>query len=84
MKRLSPEFSCDFFLGKAVSLIRTAAFSENEEDLLFYKGTALDPVMKDIIDLNYGGEYETISDDRILTGLSIEEHVEANKDVIFD
>ena len=33
MKRLSPEFSCDFFLGKAVSLIRTAVFSENEEDI---------------------------------------------------
>lgn len=57
MKKISPEFSCDYFIGKAVSLIRTAVFSENEQDLLFYNGPALDPGVKDIIDMNYSGAF---------------------------
>lgn len=57
MKHISPEFSCDFFMGKAVSLIRAAVFSEDEKDLLFYTGPELDPYIKDIIDLNYGGAF---------------------------
>lgn len=55
MKKISPEFSYEYFTGKALSLIKTAVFSENESELLFYEGAKLDPKMKDIIDLNYGG-----------------------------
>ena len=55
MKALSPEFSFEYFTGKAVSLIKTTIFSKNEEDLLFYTGKQIDPKFKDIIDLNYGG-----------------------------
>ncbi len=55
MKRISPEFSYEYFTSKAQSLIKMAIFSENEKELAFYDGKALDPKMKDIIDLNYGG-----------------------------
>ena len=55
MKRISPEFSFEYFTSKAISLIKTAIFSDNEQELMFYEGQPLDPRMKDIIDLNYGG-----------------------------
>ncbi|MCR5542667.1 MAG: hypothetical protein K6F55_00835 [Eubacterium sp.] len=55
MKRISPEFSYEYFTSKALSLIKTAVFSQNESELMFYEGGPLDPKMKDIIDLNYGG-----------------------------
>ena len=55
MKKNSPEFSYEYFTSKTLSLIKTAVFSENENELLFYKGGKLDPKMKDIIDMNYGG-----------------------------
>jgi hypothetical protein len=55
MKRISPEFSYEYFTSKVLSLIKTAVFSPDESQLMFYGGGALDPKMKDIIDLNYGG-----------------------------
>ncbi|MBR4759519.1 MAG: zinc ribbon domain-containing protein [Lachnospiraceae bacterium] len=55
MKKVSPEFSYEYFTSKALSLIKTAIFSGDEQELLFYEGGPLDPKMKDIIDLNYGG-----------------------------
>ncbi|MBP5579793.1 MAG: hypothetical protein J6X56_10045 [Ruminococcus sp.] len=55
MKKISPEFSYEYFTSKTLSLIKTAVFSEDESELLFYEGAKLDPKMKDIIDLNYGG-----------------------------
>ncbi|MBR5683391.1 MAG: hypothetical protein IKW96_09000 [Ruminococcus sp.] len=55
MKKISPEFSYEYFTSKTLSLIKTAVFSEDESELLFYEGEKLDPKMKDIIDLNYGG-----------------------------
>ena len=55
MKNISPEFSYEYFTSKTLSLIKTAVFSENEEKLMFYEGKKLDPKMKDIIDMNYGG-----------------------------
>ena len=55
MKRISPEFSYEYFTSKVLSLIKTAIFSDDEQELMFYAGKALDPKMKDIIDLNYGG-----------------------------
>ena len=55
MKKISPEFSYEYFTSKTLSLIKTAVFSEDERELLFYEGESLDPKMKDIIDMNYGG-----------------------------
>ena len=55
MRRISPEFSYEYFTSKALSLIKMAVFSEDESKLMFYGGGPLDPKMKDIIDLNYGG-----------------------------
>lgn len=55
MKKISPEFSYEYFTGRTLSLIKTAVFSENESELMFYEGKPLDPMMKDIIDMNYGG-----------------------------
>ena len=55
MRKISPEFSYEYFTSKAISLIKTTIYSKNPEDLLFYTGEELDPKMKDIIDLNYGG-----------------------------
>ena len=55
MKKISPEFSYEYFTSKTLSLIKTAVFSDDEMELMFYDGGKLDPKMKDIIDLNYGG-----------------------------
>ena len=55
MKTISPEFSFEYFTSRAQSLIKTAVLSDDERQLTFYEGTALDPKMKDIIDMNYGG-----------------------------
>lgn len=54
MKTICPEFSYEYFTSKAISLIKTAIYSENEQELMFYKGGPLDPKFKDVIDLNYG------------------------------
>lgn len=54
MKKVSPEFSFEYFTSKAISLIKTAVYSKDERELLFYEGEALDSKMKDIIDMNYG------------------------------
>lgn len=55
MRKVSPEFSYEYFTSKAISLIKTAVFSENAQELLFYTGGPMDSKMKNIIDLNYGG-----------------------------
>lgn len=55
MKKVSPEFSFEYFTSKALSLIKTSVYSEDESKFMFYDGGPLDPKMKDIIDLNYGG-----------------------------
>ena len=55
MRKISPEFSYEYFTSKAISLIKTTIYSKNPQDLLFYTGGELDPRMNDIIDLNYGG-----------------------------
>ena len=55
MKKISPEFSYEYFTSKTLSLIKTAVYSENEKELMFYEGETLDPKIKDIIDMNYGG-----------------------------
>lgn len=55
MRTIYPEFSFEYFTSKAISLIKTAIFTKNEQDLLFYKGGPLDSKLKDIIDMNYGG-----------------------------
>ena len=54
MKTICPEFSYEYFTSKAISLIKTAIYSENEQELMFFKGEAIDPAFKDLIDLNYG------------------------------
>ncbi|MBR6258440.1 MAG: hypothetical protein IKR23_13880 [Lachnospiraceae bacterium] len=55
MQMITPEFSFEYFTSKAISLIKAAVYSENAQDLLFYRGGVLDPEFKDVIDLNYGG-----------------------------
>ena len=61
MRILSPEFSFEYFTSKAVSLIKTAVFSKDEQELVYYKGERLDPTFKDIIDLNFGGALGVVS-----------------------
>jgi hypothetical protein len=55
MKSIIPDFSYEYFTSKAISLIKLAVYSKDEKDLLFYRGEALAPKFKDVIDLNYGG-----------------------------
>ena len=55
MKAYSPEFSFEYFTSKAISLIKAAIYSPNEQELPSYKGASIAPQFKDIIDLNYGG-----------------------------
>ncbi|MBP5528437.1 MAG: hypothetical protein J6X80_00140 [Lachnospiraceae bacterium] len=57
MKKISPEFSHEYFKSKAISLIKTAVYSKDERELPCYKGEALPAEMKDIIDLNYAGTF---------------------------
>lgn len=55
MKPIFPDFSYEYFTGKAISLIKTAVFASDEQKLLFYKGEPLDSSFRNIIDMNYGG-----------------------------
>ena len=57
MKKITPEFSFEYFKNKAISLIKTSVYSENESELLCYSGEPLDKEFKDIIDLNYAGTF---------------------------
>ena len=57
MKKITPEFSFEFFKNKAISLIKTAVYSKDESELLCYKGEKLPADFKDIIDLNYAGTF---------------------------
>ena len=58
MKQYCPEFSYDYFTSKAISMIKTAIYSDNAQELLFYKGEQLAPSFKDIIDMNYIGGWK--------------------------
>ena len=44
-------------MQKAISLIKTAVYSRNENELLCYRGGPLPAEFKDIIDLNYAGTF---------------------------
>jgi len=55
MKKLSPEFSYEFFAGKVVSMIKMAVFSDNPMELPFYNGKPLDPSFADIVDVSSMG-----------------------------
>ncbi|MBO4636332.1 MAG: zinc ribbon domain-containing protein [Clostridiales bacterium] len=57
MKKITPEFSFEYFKNKAISLIKTAVYSGDETELLCYKGEPLPEGFKDIIDLNYAGTF---------------------------
>lgn len=57
MKKITPEFSFEFFKNKAISLIKMAVYSRNENELLCYRGGPLPAEFKDIIDLNYAGTF---------------------------
>ena len=57
MKKITPEFSYEYFKNKAISLIKTAVFSKDEGELLCYKGEPLPAEFKDIIDLNFAGTF---------------------------
>ena len=55
MREFSPDFSFEYFTSKAISLIKTAVYAPDAQQLLFYRGGPLDPRFKDVIDMNYGG-----------------------------
>ncbi len=55
MKQYSPEFSYEFFAGKAVSYVKMMIFSEDATMLPFYNGPAIDPGFKNVIDVSSMG-----------------------------
>lgn len=57
MQNITPGFSFEYFKNKAISLIKTAVYSKDENELLSYKGEPLPSEFKDIIDLNYAGTF---------------------------
>ncbi|MCR4671157.1 MAG: hypothetical protein K5643_08200 [Saccharofermentans sp.] len=57
MKKITPEFSYEYFKNKAISLIKMTVYSKDEGELLCYKGEPLPAEFKDIIDLNYAGTF---------------------------
>ena len=57
MKKLSPEFSFEYFKDKAITLIKMAVYAKDENEIPSYKGEPLSDDYKDIIDLNYTGTF---------------------------
>ena len=55
MKRYSPEFSYEYFSGKAISLIKMILYSSDASELPFYLGGPLDVSFKDIVDIVFRG-----------------------------
>ena len=57
MKRYSPDFSADRFVGKLISMLNIIVFTEKEEldNCALYCGKPIEDDFSDIIDLNYNG-----------------------------
>lgn len=55
MRQYSPEFSYEYFSGKAVSLLRMLLFSKDAEKLSVYAGPPLNGRFDSIVDVSYSG-----------------------------
>jgi rubrerythrin len=55
MARFDPEFSYELFEGKAMSLFRAIAFSEDRTNMSIYRGDPNIPDIDNLIDIDYRG-----------------------------
>ena len=55
MKKSTPEFSYEFFAGKAVNYIKMILLSDNPQNLPFYYGQQTDPSFENIVDVESMG-----------------------------
>lgn len=55
MQRFDPEFSYEYFEGKAMSLFRAIVFSDDRTNMSIYRGDPNLPGFDDIIDIDYRG-----------------------------
>ncbi|MBO4636157.1 MAG: hypothetical protein J5685_03325 [Clostridiales bacterium] len=55
MKKYDPEFSFEFFEGRALSILRATAFSDDRGSLGVYRGTDDLSYMDDIVNIEYRG-----------------------------
>lgn len=55
MQRYTPEFSYEYFVGKAVSLLKMIIYAEHPEELPYYEGDKLPDDLSDIVDASFSG-----------------------------
>jgi len=55
MQRYTPEFSYEYFVGKAVSLLKMIIFADNPGELPYYEGGELQDIFADIVDASFSG-----------------------------
>ena len=55
VKRLSPEFSYEYFTGKLISLLKMVLFAKDPQELPFYLGGSLDDRFNDLVDVMFRG-----------------------------
>jgi len=55
MQQYTPEFSYEYFVGKAVSLLKMIIFADNPGELPYYDGSELQNTFSDIVDASFSG-----------------------------
>lgn len=57
LKKIDPDFSYDYIESKAVTLLRTLAFSDDPQKLTIYDGKPLGDLFENVVDINYRGVF---------------------------
>ena len=55
MRRYSPDFSTDYFIGKLISLLHIIVYSDDLSNCALYDGAPVADALSDIIDMSYSG-----------------------------
>ena len=55
MRRYSPDFSSDRFVGKLISMLNITVYSEDIDNCALYCGKPIEDDLSDIIDMSYNG-----------------------------
>lgn len=55
MRKIDPDFSYEFFIGKVINLMKLMIFSDDYTNLAIYDGKPMQNKFKDIVDVRYNG-----------------------------
>ena len=55
MRRYSPDFSTDYFIGKLISMLHSIVYSDDLSNCALYDGAPVADALSDIIDMSYSG-----------------------------